>query len=207
MFSFSLVALLASNTFASPLPDGGHTVEARDPPTPGYPQTNLTFGDATNLWGCTTDPIATFKAQLPSLCPNSGSCISNQPYTAGVKYVSPDNLIPNPETLTITPQGAYPAGMADPIIQAIEVAAGANGVLTWQTLYYGTQDGPINHAVGDSLKKTQCQVVTLPAFIGIEYCGQPGRPIRSLRTAVCTCIWPLLQPAVLSIRCVNGHGL
>ena len=175
MFSLSLIALLAANGFASPVPDTGHVAEPRQAPPPGYPMTNVTFGDVTNLWGCGTDPEATFKAQLPSMCPDSGSCISNQPYTASVQYVSPDDLVPNTETLTITPQGAYPAGLAGPIIQAIETATTANGVLVWNTLSYGTQSGPINHASGGELKPHTCQVATFPAFIGVEYCTTPDQ--------------------------------
>lgn len=173
MFHLSLVALLAANGFASPVPDTGHIFEPRQAPPPGYPQTNITFGDATNLWGCGTDPEATFKAQLPTMCPDSGSCISNQPYTASVKYVSTDNPTPNPETLTITPQGAYPAGLAGPIIQAIETATTASGVLVWNTITYGVQDGPINHESGLNLSPHKCQVATFPAFIGVEYCDTP----------------------------------
>ena len=45
MFSLSLVALLAANGFASPVPDTGHISEPRQAPPPGYPQTNVTFGD------------------------------------------------------------------------------------------------------------------------------------------------------------------
>ncbi|CAD6569258.1 MAG: hypothetical protein ASARMPRED_002686 [Alectoria sarmentosa] len=167
-----LVALLAAKIFASPLRDSGQILEPRHAP-PGFPQTNVTLGDVTNLWGCGTDPEAIFTAQLQALCPDSRSCISNQPNMASVKYVSPDDTMPNQETRAITPQGAYPAGMAGPIIQAIETATKASGVLTWQTIDYGTKNGPITHETGLSLSRQTCQVATFPAFIGVEYCDSP----------------------------------
>ena len=168
MFPLSLVALLAANAIASPVPDSGNVFEPRQAT---YPRTNVTFGDATNLWGCGTDPEATFKAQLPAMCPESGSCISNAPYTTGVTYVSTEDSSPNHETLTMTPQGAYPPGLADSIIQAIETATTASGVLTWQTVTYGVQNGPINHEQGLVMKPETCQVATFPAFIGVEFCA------------------------------------
>ena len=92
---------------------------------------------------------------------------------ASVKYVSPDDTIPIQETLAITPQGAYPAGMAGPIIQALETATKASGVFTWQTIDYGTKNGPITDETGLSLSRQTCQVATFPAFIGVEYCESP----------------------------------
>lgn len=68
---------------------------------PGYPQTQVTVGDQTLWWGCGVDPVQTIN-NLSSICDTSGECVSNEPWTLPIEYVSPD---PSPEqsaTLTLT---------------------------------------------------------------------------------------------------------
>ena len=64
------------------------------------------------------DPVATLSSDSRPHCPKLGSSISNQPYTASFQYVSAEDLVLNPDTPTTNPPGAYPAGLASPIIQA-----------------------------------------------------------------------------------------
>lgn len=130
-----------------------------------YPQTQVTVSDATILWGCDTDIIA-LLGNLEGICATSGQCISNNPYSQDVNYAAPGQTFAETETLTLSATGTYPTWIRNGLVQGIQAAMGASGVISTQTVSYAVSDGPINKN-GIQQHGESCSVSTAPSFIGL----------------------------------------
>ena len=97
-----------------------------------YPQTQITVGDATIVWGCGIDPVATLN-NVSAICSTSGQCITNAPWSIPVQYVSsnPGGYSPAAvaDTLTLNADGTYPAWLRNGLVEALQTAAAAPGLV------------------------------------------------------------------------------
>lgn len=130
-----------------------------------YPQTQATVSDATILWGCDIDPVATLN-NVSSICATSGQCIDNSPWTEDVTYAIPGQDVTTPETLTITAQGTYPSWIRNGLVEGVQAAMSAQGIITTNTVNYTVTTGPTNKN-GPQVKGESCTVATAPSFIGL----------------------------------------
>lgn len=110
-----------------------NTVEEKSPP--GYPKTYITFGDSSFAWGCDVKPEVVL-GNLGSLCPSSGLCLPDKPYTTAVGILKPDpgktaNPGPQSGTLTMKSTGTYPPTLRNGMVQAMQAAALENKILKW----------------------------------------------------------------------------
>lgn len=67
---------------------------------------------------------------LSSICATSGECVSNSPWTLPIEYVSPA-AAEQSATLTLTATGGYPSWLRNGLVGAMQQAAGAKGLITW----------------------------------------------------------------------------
>lgn len=96
-----------------------------------YPQTQITVGDATIWWGCDIDPSVAI-GNLSSVCQPTGACVSNAPYTLPVIYVTDKGgIAQDGATLTLSAVGDYPARLQPTLITAMQTAANAPNMITW----------------------------------------------------------------------------
>ena len=98
------------------------------------PETHVTIGDHKILWGCNVDPVAE-PGHLGDMCHTSGQCDDSSPYEKIVKYIpSTDGPYAGglqDKQLTIKATGNYPVPLRNGLVQAIQNAAGADGVIAW----------------------------------------------------------------------------
>lgn len=131
----------------------------------GYPQTQVTVGDATIFWGCDVDPVATL-GNISDICATSGQCVSNAPYTQDVTYAVPGQDTTSKETLSITATGTYPSWIRNGLVEAVQAAMSGNGVVETTNVDYGVY-GPINKN-GIQTEEESCNVAKAPSFIGLD---------------------------------------
>ena len=131
----------------------------------GYPQTQVTVGDTTVYWGCGTDPIATLS-NVSSICATSGQCINTDAWSTSVTYATPDLDVSSPEIMTITAQGTYPTWIRDGLVEGVQAAMSAPGVITYSVVNYMVTTGPINKN-GPQTEGESCIVANAPDFIGL----------------------------------------
>ena len=131
----------------------------------GYPQTQVTVGDATIFWGCDIDPVATLN-NVSAICATSGQCITNAPWSQGVTYGTPDQDVTSPETLTISASGTYPSWIRNGLVEGVQAAMSAKGIITTSTVNYIVTTGPTNKN-GPQIEGKSCTVAKAPAFIGL----------------------------------------
>ena len=127
--------------------------------------TTITVGDSTIFWGCDIDPVATL-GNLINVCPSSGSCLSDEPYTDQVTYVTPGQDTSSSESLSITAVGTYPPWMRNGLVEGVQAVMSAQGVITTQTANYLVVTGAIGKNGGQS-QGASCQIATAPTFIGL----------------------------------------
>ena len=130
-----------------------------------YPQTQVTVSDATILWGCDVDPVATLN-NVSAICATSGQCINNSPWTEDVTYAIPGQDVTTPETLTINAQGTYPSWIRNGLVEGVQAAMSAKGLINTQTVNYIVTTGPTNKN-GQQIEGESCTVATAPSFIGL----------------------------------------
>ena len=131
----------------------------------GYPQTQVTIGDDTIFWGCGVDPVATLS-NVGAVCATSGQCITNAPYTETVQYVSPTVNVQTAEPLTISAVGTYPSWIRNGLVQGVQAAMSASGVVNTTAMDYIVTTGPINKN-GPQIEGETCNVASAPSFIGL----------------------------------------
>lgn len=131
----------------------------------GYPQTQVTVSDATILWGCDVDPVATLN-NVSSICATSGQCIDNSAWTEDVTYGIPGQDVTTPETLTLTAQGTYPSWIRNGLVQGLQAAMSANGLVDTQPVNYIVTTGPTNRN-GPQIAGRSCTVAKAPSFVGL----------------------------------------
>ncbi|CAF9939444.1 hypothetical protein IMSHALPRED_001349 [Imshaugia aleurites] len=143
---------------------------------PGYPKTQVTVGDATLWWGCGVDPVQTIN-NLSSICATSGECVSNSPWTLPIEYVTPDSDPEQSATLTLTATGGYPSWLRNGLVGAMQQAAGAKGLITWDRGQSfgsnditgkrdtGPEDDPTDYTDGPEGK---CDVASFTSYFGLQ---------------------------------------
>lgn len=138
----------------------------------GYPQTQVTVSDSTILWGCDTDPVAVL-GNVVGICPSSGQCITNTPWSEQVTYASSERTDVTTETLVISATGTYPTWIRNGLVQGLQAAMSASGVISRSTINYSVKTGPINKD-GVQIEGHSCSVATAPSFIGLGVYSAPN---------------------------------
>lgn len=137
----------------------------------GYPQTQVTVGDITVYLGYGIDPVATLN--VSSICATSGQSIDTDSWSTSVTYGTPDSDITSSETMTITAQGTYPLWIRNGLVEGVQAAMSAQGVITTSTVNYMVETGPINKN-GMQTEGESCQVANAPNFIGLGVYSSPN---------------------------------
>lgn len=145
-----------------------------------YPQTNFTFGDSKLVWGCNIDPVATL-GNFSSICPSSGSCIANEPHTQPILYTVPKTgsytTGPVPESLVISAQGFYPADKQETVLQAVQTAVSANGLIQWDRgQKWASTVPPLSPRIDQpppQQYKGTCDLATFSNYIGVDVWSSP----------------------------------
>ena len=146
---------------------------------PGYPKTYVTFGDSSFAWGCDVHPDVVL-GNLGSLCPSSGLCLPDKPYTTAVGYLKPDpgkTADPGPQsaTLTMKSTGTYPPTLRNGMIQAMQAAALENKIVNWDKGQKWSQLSSKKRSIEDRsippppthVITGTCDLATLSSFLGV----------------------------------------
>lgn len=142
--------------------------------------TSITFDDTTISWGCGIAP-ATTLGNVSSLCHASGQCIPTDSWSTSAFFgPAPPSGASSSETLTITANGVYPSGMSNDLVQGVQVAMRAKGVITTSTLNFVDFTRPTN---GDRPPQKRdddsCQVAKAPDYIGLGVYSSPNGPLEA----------------------------
>ena len=141
---------------------------------PGYPQTQVTVGDQKLWWGCGVDPVQAIN-NLSSICETSGECVSNDPWTLPIEYVVPGTA--QSATLTLTATGGYPSWLRNGLVGAMQQAAQAKGLITWDRgVAYGWNDIDKKRDTGPEDAPTDptdgprgyCDVASFTSYFGLQ---------------------------------------
>ena len=138
----------------------------------GYPQTQVTVGDHTIYWGCDIDPVATL-GNVSSICATSGQCVETDSFSKSVTYTTPgSDSEEDSETLAITATGTYPSWFRNGLVEGIQAAMSAKGVITTSEATYVATIGP-NTINGQQITTKSCQVAKAPNYIGLGVYSGP----------------------------------
>ena len=130
----------------------------------GYPQTQVTVGDTTIYWGCGIDPVTTL-GNVSNICATSGQCIDTDSFSTSVTYATPGANEVSYETLAMTATGTYPSWIHNGLVEGLQAAMSAQGVITSSIVTYMVSIVPLTHD-GALSKPESCQVAQAPNFIG-----------------------------------------
>ena len=131
----------------------------------GSPKTQVTLGDNTIYWGCGIDPVATLN-NVSSICATSGQCLTD-PFSTSITYVVPKSTSWTSDNLTITAVGTYPSWMRNGLVEGVQAAMSAHGVIKTTTEYYSVDVIPTT-LHGLDTKDVACQVAKAPNDIGLS---------------------------------------
>lgn len=145
----------------------------RDPP-PGFPQTSVSFGDEQVSWGCDAHPLAEL-GNIGSIC-SDGSC-EGSPYDLSILWVpylpgGTAEAIAN-EKLEIGATGHYPPWFHDGLVQAVQLAMSADGIIHWYS-NQGYSQGTLKER--DDIREMgapagwdgECNIAITPTKIGLS---------------------------------------
>ena len=139
----------------------------------GYPKTQVTVGDTTISWGCGIDPVATL-GNVSSVCATSGQCIPTDSWSTSVNFGSAPHSSTS-ETLTITALGTYPSWIRNGLVEGVQAAMSAEGVITTSTLNFVEFTSPTNGDRPTQKRDAEsCQVAKAPNSIGLGVYSSPG---------------------------------